>query len=278
MTLFGGEPLLEKEKILKVFSSLYPYFEKKDIVFSSDIITNGILLTRDFEEEIVNYGLNTIVITLDGSPDVHNKKRVFKNGEPTFDIILENIIKVKDIAKFHINVNIDEMNNMDEISELLNMLKRNNLQECIKRIDFKPIVNGEIIKCGITSFRNANLDKLIGFRKLAKALGFSVLNQPVFGPCDIYFKNSFVIDVNGDIYKCAALIGNKKYVVGSIYNSDGKELDFFKLPENNECLDCKFLPVCYSGCRYSAYLETGDINNISCEKEFYHNFLNALYS
>ena len=113
---FGGEPLLEKEKILRILSGLSKYLIPHNVKFSFDIITNGTLICRKFIEKIMPYGLNLLVVTIDGSPEIHDKKRVYANGGPSFNIILKNLVEIKDIARLHINVNVDKTNNIEDIS------------------------------------------------------------------------------------------------------------------------------------------------------------------
>jgi radical SAM protein with 4Fe4S-binding SPASM domain len=67
ITLFGGEPLLYNE-----WTDLVRYIKKAGL--RCNIISNGILLEK-YAEDIVNLGVNEIIFSLDGDPEVHDKIR-----------------------------------------------------------------------------------------------------------------------------------------------------------------------------------------------------------
>ena len=50
-----------------------------------NIITNGLLLSREMVERLNPLGLNGIKITLDGDRDAHNRVRPLRGGQGTFD-------------------------------------------------------------------------------------------------------------------------------------------------------------------------------------------------
>jgi len=63
--LLGGEPLL-REDILQCGAEI------KKLGFPWGIVSNGMLLTKDMFDELVNAGLRSITISLDGFEDEHN--------------------------------------------------------------------------------------------------------------------------------------------------------------------------------------------------------------
>ena len=65
---------------------------------SINIITNGLLLSREMVERLNPLGLNGIKITLDGDRETHNRTRPLRGGQGTFDRIIPN---TRDIARPH---------------------------------------------------------------------------------------------------------------------------------------------------------------------------------
>lgn len=108
LTLFGGEPLLNRqsqyeavENILRLSASLG---------YRLKIITNGVELAR-YAELLTRYDLEFIQVTLDGPQEVHDHRRIFANGEGTFDRIVEGIDKaLQSRLSIAIRVNIDREN------------------------------------------------------------------------------------------------------------------------------------------------------------------------
>lgn len=98
--LYGGEPLLNPntlymcEEIYKSFKRVCEPENNLRIV----VITNGTLLNDDFIDRIKQLRDKmgkclSLNISVDGYKENHNTYRTFKNGDPTFDIIIKNISK-----------------------------------------------------------------------------------------------------------------------------------------------------------------------------------------
>ena len=104
-----------------------------------NIITNGLLLTRDVVDRLDPYGLNGIKITLDGDRDTHNRMRPLRGKQGTFDRIIENVRQVADIVPITIGGNFDE-SSVDSYPDLLDFLKQQEFSDKIAKINFKPII------------------------------------------------------------------------------------------------------------------------------------------
>jgi MoaA/NifB/PqqE/SkfB family radical SAM enzyme len=83
VSLSGGEPLLRKdlEEVISVFS--------KDM--SVSVITNGILLTKERADSLVQAGVNIIVLSLDTlNPDIYKELRgvPFKHAQAALDVLM----------------------------------------------------------------------------------------------------------------------------------------------------------------------------------------------
>jgi uncharacterized protein len=86
--------------------------------------------------------------------------------------------------------------------------------------------------------------------------------------CFIEYKDNFIVNHDGSIYKCPAFIGRKDLEVGDLWNGvrdyrDSHNLDVWK---KDECLDCAYLPLCFGGCRLLKLLRDGAIDDVECRK------------
>lgn len=109
IAFYGGEPLLEIELIKKCVDYVEKVLEGKNIVYA--ITTNGTLLTPKLVDYFSKHNIN-ITISLDGSKNEHDINRRFANGKGSFDLIMENIRKIKShnpefIKKISINTVIN---------------------------------------------------------------------------------------------------------------------------------------------------------------------------
>ncbi len=57
---------------------------EKGLSVESSLITNGTLLTEGIFNELMRYNLQSIQVTIDGPPEIHNKRRPMKGGGPSF--------------------------------------------------------------------------------------------------------------------------------------------------------------------------------------------------
>lgn len=91
---YGGEPLLEKELIRKCMNYVENNVEGKKIHYN--ITTNATLLTDDIIPLLADHKV-TLLISLDGPADIHNKNRGFENSdENPHERIMKNLINLKE--------------------------------------------------------------------------------------------------------------------------------------------------------------------------------------
>lgn len=116
---YGGEPLLEKEVIRRLSKEFINICKEKQITYFAHIITNGYLLDYNtaimLKEECM---VTNAQITVDGINETHNKRRILKNGEDSFNIVTNNIDMCKKVLKISIRVNLDKAN-INEAEKLI---------------------------------------------------------------------------------------------------------------------------------------------------------------
>jgi uncharacterized protein len=110
--------------------------------------------------------------------------------------------------------------------------------------------------------------------KLSRNLGFKTdLLRPQVSPlpCSSIADNNFVVDPDGDLYKCWELVIQKEHIVGKILDDgtiDLKKPFFATLardPSTIEwCRDCELLPACSGGCICKAAWNYGTYNAKGC--------------
>jgi uncharacterized protein len=45
---------------------------------------------------------------------------------------------------------------------------------------------------------------------------------------------------------------------------------------NEECMDCEYLPLCFGGCRFVKFVRDGNINSTDCQRKFFDTCLETL--
>ena len=92
VSFYGGEPLLEFELIKRCVAYVHSKTEGQRVEFL--MTTNGTCFTDsivDFLKEN-NFGIS---VSIDGSRENHNLARKFASGEGSFDVIVQNIKKIR---------------------------------------------------------------------------------------------------------------------------------------------------------------------------------------
>lgn len=86
----GGEPLLRKNLIQTLVREIDFRFKQNGVMVTLVLITNGVLLNREWVNFIKKYGMR-LCISLDGVEEWHNKTRFFRKGKGTFQMVWNNI-------------------------------------------------------------------------------------------------------------------------------------------------------------------------------------------
>ena len=90
---YGGEPLLEFSLIKQCIEYIENQMEGKEIHYA--ITTNGTLLNDEIGEYFAKHNIS-LAISLDGSKKEHDLHRKFRNGKGSFDVIMNNIKRIKE--------------------------------------------------------------------------------------------------------------------------------------------------------------------------------------
>jgi uncharacterized protein len=107
---FGGEPLLNVDVLCRLSAQIRREAGATGAHYESMVITNGALLTRDVAERLRAAGVEAVQVTIDGPAEVHDRRRPFKGGQPSFARIVANIRATQDLLRTTIRVNVDQGN------------------------------------------------------------------------------------------------------------------------------------------------------------------------
>ena len=120
---YGGEPMIEFDLIKAIVNYSEKIFEGKELSFS--MTTNGSLFNTENIDFLSKHNFN-LVVSIDGTPEIHNKSRKFaNNGEGTYHVIEKNLFKIKNdtpdfFDRLTLNVVIDPSNGYNELEEMFN--------------------------------------------------------------------------------------------------------------------------------------------------------------
>ncbi len=103
ITFYGGEPLLK----IDLITAVAEYIKSKGLAgqYKFSFTTNGTLLTEALVRRLVEHDIS-IVISLDGPGQLHDRYRKFENGKGTFDAIIKNLKRIKETYPEYFKKNI----------------------------------------------------------------------------------------------------------------------------------------------------------------------------
>ncbi|WP_375766917.1 radical SAM protein [Archangium gephyra] len=258
---FGGEPLYG----WKAIEELGPFFieaaEKHGVSFSSEMTTNGYLLTPEVAGKLLAWKTQRFQITLDGPPECHDQSRPTRNGQGTFQTILENLKSLarrqEDFAVL-LRVNFDQSNHA-QLDRLFERFRREVGADSRFQFDFHPVGrwggarDSELAVCGADSADiAARLRAAAHERGLhAETMGGSL--SPGSRVCYAARPYSFVIGASGKVMKCTlSLDSDERNVVGHLTPDGELVLDADKMglwtepafEADPRCRQCVLLPGC----------------------------------
>lgn len=111
---WGGEPLLEKDKIFFIKNELQRYGIKPTIT----IETNGLLLSDELIKELRENEIG-ISVSIDGNEQVHDSQRVLANGRKTHHLIKRRIQSFREITGENVStISTITRNSLEHIEDI----------------------------------------------------------------------------------------------------------------------------------------------------------------
>ena len=100
---FGGEPLLAFDIVESLSNRFIKICKDNDVTYFSNMVTNGYLLTKYIIKRLNDVNCSSLQITIDGNPDIHNKRRPLASGDATYETIINNLKNGCDFSEHSYN-------------------------------------------------------------------------------------------------------------------------------------------------------------------------------
>ncbi|WP_294359426.1 radical SAM protein [uncultured Clostridium sp.] len=274
---YGGEPLLNFELIKKIVSYCKETYEE-NILYN--ITSNGLLFTEEIQKFLVENDFS-IIISLDGNKENHDRNRVKIDGTGSFDKVMENINLFKktypNYDKLAISTCYDFKTDLFELQKffddeklfiaklaLIESTNTNYYNQFTKEDVEKYLHNNEkfeekfsdICRDGIID-KKSFLYSYIGLNYSQFAF-HSIYNEtrpailPYTGTCVPGEK--IYVTIDGKIHICEKI--NSNYSIGNVnmgldYNKIIKIINNYNEVTKNRCKNCnvkRFCNICFSQC------------------------------
>lgn len=263
---FGGEPLLNWDVVKQTVEYVESIQAAHNKIFKLTLTTNGVLLTQD-KIDYVNEHNISLVLSIDGREEVHNRMRPSAGGTDTYKTVAKNLVnavKQRDGREYYVRGTYTH-NNLDFTKDVIAMSDLG-----FEHLSMEPVVGKE----GEYVLRDEDLPILEKeYEKLAdlylqrqkdgwgEKFNFFHFRMDLYrGPCMAKRLRGcgagheyMAIVPNGDIYPCHQFVGRDGYVLGNVFEG----LKNFDIPREFRnthvftkptCAKCWAKFFCSGGC------------------------------
>lgn len=291
---FGGEPLTNK-KLLKLAPKwINEYMEENKLPKPKyTIVTNGTLIDKQ-TQELFNKYFSSVTISLDGIKPINDKNRVFSNNDiSVHDVVVRKINEINRDRKYALDIEMTvDVNH-------LNYFEKNHSIENYRYVQSLGADSVHIVPDITCNKSNQLGQKYINIAKeyfdlcakestgddvskinliKAKSVIEMLYNKRISQNYCSAGMGSIAVDTKGYIYPCFMFIGNEKFIMGNVNETDRKRFKEVqkifmenKNCKNEKCSKCWANTICSeacSGCVGSFYLGNGSIKkplDLQCE-------------
>lgn len=276
---FGGEPLMNLEVVKELVAYAREIEKIHNKNFRFTLTTNGILIDDDVID-FCNKEMSNVVLSLDGRKEVHDRLRKDYQGRGSYDIIVpkfQEFVRRRGDKNYYIRGTFTHANT-DFTNDIFHMADLG-----FKELSMEPVVCAPDDKSALTKedlpllFEQYEILAKEMLKRQKEGNGFTFYHYMLdltHGPC-IYKRISgcgsgteyMAVTPSGELYPCHQFVGDKKYLLGNIYDGvTNKEIqNEFKLCNayaRKECADCWAKLYCSGGCAANSYHASGKITGI----------------
>jgi uncharacterized protein len=249
-------------------------------------------LTPKYVDILIKNQVTFYQITIDGPEQIHDQRRLLRNGRGTWKRIIDNLKYLTSCPNISaaIRVNIDKKN-IDSIEELFNELKERGIFHKVS-FSFGLVTSfGKVCKSLEDNFLTIEKADAILRQKDITSLLKDSRNRELRPRTDLVgcvaaAQHSFIIGPQGELYKCSKTVGDSNEVCGTIFNIDPENMNLkkwlkFDNTDRAICRECSMLPVCIGNkCPFDLLMDNkNSIDECDREKKhgYYINKLKSLY-
>ncbi|MCX6783466.1 MAG: radical SAM protein [candidate division WWE3 bacterium] len=251
----GEEPLLLG---LDFYRDVFSFGQTISSKVHQVVQTNATLLDKDWAQLFAEYGIS-VGVSLDGPKSIHNRQRTGKEGQETFEQVLEGMQLLKEHNVPFGTLSVVTPAGLDQASEIYHFLVETGLTSFDFLGSSKEVTLRQFAEFMFEVFLiwtkedNPN----IHIRQLENVVMALLGGQPSLcrfnGSCADYLT----VLSNGDVYPCDNLLGFPEFRFGNIHESHLNEIlassqrqGFLATvaAQRERCKTCQYWRYCFGGC------------------------------
>jgi uncharacterized protein len=281
VSITGGEPLLQNKVNLALLEYLLEKLEEKGWPYS--ITTNGTELARFVQSHTPTRFCRNIQVTLDGPRSIHDGRRCFRGGDPSFDAIcagLEAALSAGWPMTLRVNLDLTNVEHLPTLADFVReqgWLGYDNFYAYVSPVTDHGSIAGptapgdeaDLLEGLLAVVDRApelrqvfDIRHFRGFDYVERMLLHKNPKNPVLFRCEAVM-GMYIFDPHGDVHVCLEAVGDRGRRVGTYdpaWNLD--EAAFGRWTHRNvltlpECRGCKIRFICAGGCTIESFNHNG---------------------
>ncbi len=276
---FGGEPALNFDVVKQLVEYARSIEKEHNKNFRFTYTTNGMVLTDEMME-FLNREMSNVVLSLDGRKEVNDHFRRDYMGRGSYDTIVPNFQKLVESRggkNYYVRGTFTH-NNVDFTNDLFHMADLG-----FTELSMEPVVCPPSDPYALTDedlpklFEQYEILAVEMIKRRREGRTFTFYHYMLDlknGPC-IYKRIAgcgsgteyMAVTPWGDLYPCHQFVGDKKYLLGNIWDGvkNTEVQDEFRhcnAYSREDCRDCWAKLYCSGGCAANSYHATGSIGGV----------------
>lgn len=276
ITFFGGETLMNFPLLKQVVTYAGEQAEAQGRTVDFSLTTNATLLTPAIIEFLSENRIG-VTVSMDGPADLHDKLRVFANGQGSYGIIAP---RVRALIEGHrtrpITARVTLTSGVTDVVRIFRHLKQD---LGFHEVGFAPVTTaanrlysiGERGMSGVLEQFHVLADEYLEYALRGELHGFSNVSDTIAElyqgvnkshPCGAGL-GLMGVGPSGDIAPCHRFVDSDTHSLGNIRTGVDREkqADFLNRGNINskyDCHTCWARPLCAGGCHHEAFVRYGD--------------------
>ena len=278
LSFFGGEPLLEMERIRQVVEHAEERAEQLGRGLRFVVVTNATLLTDGVLDYLMEHRFY-VGVSIDGSREAHDATRRFRNGRSSYDRVVAGVERllsrperrgVKAVA-------VTDPRNVDHLPDTFDALRALGLRTLSVNLNYEADWHEANRERFLRALRALG-DRYISAYRRGERFKLNLLDSKVLthlkggyacaDRCD-FGCEEVAVAPTGNLYPCDRLVGDdtrEDVVIGHVHTGiDPVRRDVLIADKNRvfaDCADCAFLGRCMHWCGCVNHAMTGSVGQV----------------
>lgn len=254
---YGGDPSLALDEVAELSGRLIAWAEDNGVAYDALMLTNANVIGEAEAQLIARCRISSVLLTIDGPEQVHNKRRVAANGSNSYERTIEaaRFLRANGIA-LSATMNVDKTNIGYYDALRTKLLEEEGIALTMAKLNDYGHFFGEAPFCAPDfdlfaheDYFRAQFDEFARYDHYAEEM--REILRPIRRFCTGQLDNYFVIDLLGDVYNCDGWVGDKAHVRFNLFDDRATwklhEVSF-DATRDEKCSACELLPVCFGNC------------------------------